>query len=413
MRLHLYLLAIVVAINLLIDWRIYYVCKTRLKSKLPRKAVMWSAIIANAALCVIVLLPRERGGESVMQVVMWGLYAYFTIYFPKFIFLIFDAIASIPRLWKGKAWGAVDVAGVIVAVVVFVTMWWAATINRLSVEVVEKDVEIAGLPEAFDGYRIAQISDLHTGTYGKSNLHINRLMEKINEANADAVVFTGDIVNSQSEELRPHVEALGKMRAKDGCYAILGNHDYGDYHIWPSAEAKKANMDTLEALYARTPMRLLRNETVMLRRGNDSIALIGVENIGEPPFNTYGSLYSSYPTLDDETTKILLSHNPRHWDDSIAGNPDVNVALTLSGHTHAMQIEVGGHSPASLRYETWGGLYSDNAKDNKGDMEKVADGGGVEREHQLYVNIGAGTVGVPFRLGATPELTIITLRAKK
>ncbi|MDE6268647.1 MAG: metallophosphoesterase [Muribaculaceae bacterium] len=388
-------------------------CKARFKSKLPRRAVIWSAIVANVALGVIVLLPRESGGESVMQVVMWGLYAYFSIYFPKFIFLIFDAVASIPRLWKGKAWGWMDVTGGTIALIVFATMWWAATINRLSVDVVEKEVEIAGLPEAFDGYRIAQISDLHTGTYGKSNLHINRLVGKINEAEADAVVFTGDIVNSQSEELRPHVEALAKMHAKDGCYAILGNHDYGDYHIWPSAEAKKANMDTLEALYSRTPMRLLRNETVMLRRGSDSIALIGVENIGEPPFNTYGSLDASYPKLDDETTKILLSHNPRHWDDSIAGNPDVNVALTLSGHTHAMQIEVGGHSPASLRYETWGGLYSDKDKDYNGGMGNLADRNGNEREHQLYVNIGAGTVGVPFRLGATPELTIITLRAKK
>lgn len=395
MRINILILAIVIAINLLIDWRIYALLKSRMKSRWVSRLQFWSAIALNVALIVIVLSMRRVGN---LQIVMWGLYSYFTIYFPKLIFIIFDAIALLPKLWRGRTWKIVDAAGGVTAIALFATMWWAATINRLSVNVVDREVEVENLPESFDGYKIAQISDLHTGTYGKSNYHIQKIVDRIKALDADIVVFTGDIVNSESEELRDHVDAFSGMTAKDGCYAILGNHDYGDYHRWPSAEAKHANMDTLEALYNRTPMKLLRNETVMLHRGNDSVALIGVENIGEPPFSTYGSLTKSYATLDDPTTKILLSHNPRHWVDSISGHKDVNVALTLSGHTHAMQIEVAGHSPASLRYKTWGGLYSD---------------GDSTLEHQLYVNIGAGTVGVPFRLGATPEITLITLRKKR
>ena len=178
-----------------------------------------------------------------------------------------------------------------------------------------------------------------------------------------------------------------------GVYAILGNHDYGDYFNWPAPQIKQANMQLLYDLYKQTGIRLLRNETVWLRRGADSLALIGVENIGEPPFTTYGSLRRAYPNLSDSIPKVLLSHNPRHWTDSIATDPAANVALTLSGHTHAMQIEIGKWSPSAWRYDTWGGMYTDDA------------------HRQLYVNIGAGTVGMPMRIGATPEITVITLHS--
>ena len=143
--------------------------------------------------------------------------------------------------------------------------------------------------------------------------------------------------------------------------------------------------------------RLLLNEHIFLHRGNDSVAVIGVENIGDPPFHSYGSLYKAYPDVSDGNAKILLSHNPAHWVDSVSGNEAVNIDLTLSGHTHAMQIEVCGVSPAVFRYRTWGGLYS----------SENGFGG------KLYVNIGLGTVGIPMRLGATPEITVITLTSRK
>ena len=137
---------------------------------------------------------------------------------------------------------------------------------------------------------------------------------------------------------------------------------------------------------------LLLNEHIMLRHGSDSLAIIGVENVGDPPFKIYGDLNASYPDLSDDVVKILLSHNPVHWDNEIANNDSINIALTLSGHTHAMQTELFGLSPASVRYEKWGGMYEDDSK-----------------QHKLYVNIGIGTVAFPMRLGATPEVTSFTL----
>ena len=142
--------------------------------------------------------------------------------------------------------------------------------------------------------------------------------------------------------------------------------------------------------------RLLLNETVMLRNNGDSLALIGVENIGDPPFKVYGSLDRAYPNHSDSVAKILLTHNPAHWVDSISDHDNVRVPLSLSGHTHAMQMEILGWSPAKYRYPTWGGMYSDS-----------------DKKHQLYVNIGSGTVGFPSRIGATPEITLITLKKLK
>ncbi len=225
---------------------------------------------------------------------------------------------------------------------------------------------------------------------------MSRLVDHINSLDPDLIVFTGDIVNRKTDEITPFVEVLGRLHAPDGVIAILGNHDYGDYMTWPSDEAKRENMQMLYDTYDTAGINLLLNQTEWIRRGNDSIAIIGVENIGDPPFPIYGSLSKAYPIPGDSTTKILLSHNPAHWVDSISGNDKARIQLTLAGHTHAMQIEMFGISPAALRYKTWGGLYADS-----------------HERHQLYVNIGAGTVGMPMRLGATPEVTLLTLRRRR
>lgn len=178
---------------------------------------------------------------------------------------------------------------------------------------------------------------------------------------------------------------------------MLGNHDYGDYMDWPDARAKEENLDLLKALQARMGWKMLNNATDTLRSAaGDSVMLIGVENVGDPPFRTYGDLDAAYPgDLVDPNVKILLSHNPAHWTDDIQDAPDKNIALTLSGHTHAMQIRVLGMSPSRFRYPTWGGLYADS-----------------DNAHKLYVNIGLGEVAFPARIGATPEITLITLRRK-
>ena len=272
-------------------------------------------------------------------------------------------------------------------------MWWGALSNRFNIQVKEVEIPIKNLPATFDGFKIAQFSDLHTGTFGNQTKFVSRLVDEINNLNPDLIVFTGDIVNRNSNELIPFVSVLSRLQAKEGVISIMGNHDYGDYTTWESDKSKQENLKQLHNLEKKMGWDLLLNQSKNIYRGNDSILIIGVENIGDPPFHVYGSLEKAYANTSTPQTKILLSHNPAHWKNSIADNPGHKIDLTLSGHTHAMQVELLGMSPAVFRYPTWSGLYHDKTTSNR-----------------LYVNIGAGTVGLPMRIGATPEITLITLR---
>ncbi|MDE7145644.1 MAG: metallophosphoesterase [Duncaniella sp.] len=395
MRLPMFPMIMIILVNLLVDSYIYRALKQRCRSLLPSRIQLWSALALVLLIVVTVALPRRNCSNELLQTVMWCLYTYFTFYIPKYVFLLIDLIARIPQLFGRKRITWLSLAGAVLAVLTFIAMWWGALINRYSIDINRVDVEIADLPEKFNGYTIAQISDLHVGTYGNDTSYVAKVVDAVKALHPDVVMFTGDIVNSKTAELEPHTSPLSRLDAPDGVFSILGNHDYGDYSEWPSALAKQENMSLMYELQKNMGWRLLLNETSFVRRGNDSIAIIGVENIGDPPFHVYGSLRKAYPQLGDSITKILLSHNPAHWVDSISGHADVNVPLTLSGHTHAMQMEVLGWSPAEYRYKTWGGLYSDD-----------------NQKHQLYVNIGVGTVAIPARIGATPEITLITLKKK-
>ncbi len=387
------MMLIVVLLNVGIDTYIYRAMRRRGCSRWLCALQAITAMLFTAGIIVTVCLPRRDGDEGMLLAIMWLLFAYFSIYIPKFLFVLLDLIASIPKLWRHRRMRWLSWTGGIVGGALFVAMWWGALINRERMQIREVTVEIPGLPTAFEGYRILQFSDIHVGTYGTDTRFMAEMVERINSLHPDLIAFTGDIVNRTTEELVPFVETLSGLKAPDGVVSILGNHDYGDYYDWPSEAHKAQNMTDLYNLQERMGWRLLLNETEWLHRGNDSLAVIGVENVGDPPFPTYGSLEGAYATLDDSQPKILLSHNPAHWVNDIASNDSINIALTLSGHTHAMQIEVAGLSPAVWRYPTWGGLYSDS-----------------DHRHELYVNIGVGTVGIPMRLGATPELTIITLQ---
>lgn len=393
MRIPVMPLLIMVLISLLIDLYIYLAARKRCRSALPGKIQLWSAIGLYALLAVTVCLPFRSGGEAVLKSVMWILFSFFSILITKAVFVIVDLLASIPGLFGHKRIKRLSVAGGALAVVVFLLIWWGALVNRFRSKVNEVDVYVENLPEKFDGYRIVQISDLHVGTFGSDTTFVSRLVDRINSENADLIVFTGDIVNRRTSELIPHIALLSRLDAADGVISIFGNHDYGDYSEWPSEKAKSDNLDNLKKLQREMGWDLLLNENRTIYREGDSISVIGVENVGDPPFTIYGSLPDSYENLSDSVTKILLTHNPVHWSMEIADKKDANVALTLSGHTHAMQIELFGLSPAAFRYKEWGGLYSDTSD-----------------KHYLYVNIGAGTVGFPMRIGATPEITVITLK---
>lgn len=394
MRFPLLPILIILIFNLLIDFYLWRRLKKSSYNILWRKLHVVLASICNIALVVVICVPKRSGDNADLSSIMWTIYVWFSIYIPKLLFVFFDLLASIPLIFHRKRLKILDLAGIAIAAVIFIIMWWGALINRYNIDVNRVDVEIEGLPAAFDGYTIAQISDLHVGTYGYDTTYVAEVVDEVNILSPNMIAFTGDIVNRISSELEPFVGTLSQLKAPDGVYSILGNHDYGDYYNWPSDAQKQANLEHLCNLQKQMGWKMLNNAYDIVRRSNDSIAIIGVENVGDPPFHTYGDLDAAYPALDDPTTKILLSHNPAHWDNDIQDAPDKNIALTLSGHTHAMQMCVFGWSPAAFRYPTWSGLYKDNDK------------------HQLYVNIGIGEVAIPARIGATPEITLITLRAK-
>lgn len=244
------------------------------------------------------------------------------------------------------------------------------------------------LPAAFDGYRILQISDIHIGSWKGNQQAVRRAVELCNAQQADIIVFTGDLVNSRSSELTAFMPILSTLKAKEGVFSVLGNHDYGTYANWASEEEMAANLDTLKSRERQMGWDLLLNEHRILRRVNDSIALVGVENCGRPPFPQKARLDEALKGTDG-LFKVLMSHDPTHWRMEVL--PKSDVQLMLAGHTHDMQISIFGFTASQFIYPEHNGLY-------------------VEGERGLYVNIGLGFVLFPMRLGAWPEITVITLK---
>lgn len=389
-------LFILLAVNLLTDGYIYFRLKqaTQKHKWLKKAHIAFSAILC-ISLIIIAAFPIRTTNTVGMQWIMWTLFTYISTYLPKYLYAISAIIANIPRLFKRKRWNFVSTAGAIIGFLLFGTMWWGTLVTPRQVNVEKVDIRSERLPKNFDGFTIALFSDLHTGTFGNNTGIVENLVEEINRQNADMVIFAGDIVNRSTSELYPFIPALKQIKARYGVVSVLGNHDYGDYMKWDSEEAYAANIEELVTLQNDSlGWRLLRDQSFDIYAGPDKqkIAIIGVDNWGEPPFKTYGNLQLAYDNLNDSVFKILVSHNPRHWDLEVVKK--TNIDLTLSGHTHAMQsmLEIGGkkYSLAAKKYPNWAGLTSENGK-------------------YLYVNIGIGEVGVPMRLGATPELTLITL----
>lgn len=356
-------------------------------------------------LIVVLCLPRRNAEDGILTV-MWALYAYATIYISKLVYVIVSLIGRLISRIAGagkRQHNYCIVTGVVFSIAVFGVMWWGALVSRRSVEVVNVTVESDRLPASFNDFRIAQISDLHTGTWGNDTTFVSELVDSVNALHPDMIVFTGDIVNRETSEILPFVNVLSRLNAPYGVYSILGNHDYGDYITWENPSLREKNNRQLADIQRDMKWKLLNNSSEYIVNRGDTMVMIGVENWGEPPFKQYGKLFESYGNdsisdLNDNRFKVLLSHNPEHWLREVV--KESNVDLTLSGHTHAMQFEIKvgdwKWSPAKYKYETWGGLYTRQSKDG--------------RDMNLYVNIGSGEVGVPARIGATPEITLITLK---
>lgn len=358
------------------------------------------ALLTLALLIVAICLPR-RNEESEITVVMWMLFTVMTVEIAQIVYTIFSLIGFIPVLFGQKRWNTGLWVGFPLAVLFFSMMWWGVIIGRYRINIEKIDITSEKLPSGFNNYKIAQISDLHLGTWGTDTTFVSRLVDSVNNQKPNLIVFTGDIVNRRSSEMKPFLKVLGRLKAPDGVVSVLGNHDYGDYISWSGNEAKKANLDSLRSYETQIGWELLENNhKSLVSSTGDTIILIGVGNWGEPPFSQYGDLKTAYPEKlhNDRKFKILLSHNPEHWNREVSKN--TNIDLTLAGHTHAMQIElsVGNWkwSPSQYKYEQWGGLYSRKGKDGS--------------NININVNIGAGEVGLPMRIGAPAEITLITLK---
>lgn len=378
-----------ILVSLLADLYIY----ARIGRRSRSAKAIYTAATALQYAAIIAAIVMSRLQSANLIVLMWLIFGFLTLLLPKIVWVLTDIVASLPRLFKRSRLRWLSATGLALSALMFGSMWWGALINRNRIAVSHVTVECRDWPKAFDGMTVAQISDLHVGTWGSDTTFMSRLVDRVNSLRPDMIVFTGDIVNRQSDEFTPFVETFGRLEAPEGVYVILGNHDYSTYGRWPDETAREADHSALINLHHKTGHRLLLDENVAIGRGNDTIAVIGVENISKPPYQTFGSLTRAYPAaLNDGRSKILLSHDPNHWLDEVADRPDADIALTLSGHTHAMQIQLGGHTPASWLYRTPWGLYTDSLG------------------RHLYVNRGSGTVGMPMRLGATPEITLITIR---
>ncbi|MDW5289266.1 metallophosphoesterase [Formosa sp. PL04] len=280
------------------------------------------------------------------------------------------------------------------AAIPFAALLYGMFKGKYDFRVLKYTLNFEDLPDAFDGYRITQISDIHSGSFDNRE-KIEYAIDLINEQESDTILFTGDMVNNMSSEMIPWMETFGRLKAKDGKFSILGNHDYGDYVEWDSEAEKEQNLEELKTIQKEIGFDLILNDNRYLEKDGDRIALIGVENWGRGHFKKAGDLKQAVSKIDANDFKILMSHDPSHWEDQVIDD-DYHYHLTLSGHTHGMQfgIEIPGWvkwSPIKWRYKYWAGIYK-------------------EKGQFINVNRGFGFLGFPGRVGIWPEITVIELR---
>jgi uncharacterized protein len=283
--------------------------------------------------------------------------------------------------------------GLGLAAIPFLSLIYGILEGKYNYKVIKQSIYFPDLPDAFDGFKITQISDVHSGSFDNPE-KINYAIDLINEQESDLILFTGDIVNTHATEMHPWLETFNRIKSyKYGKFSVLGNHDYGEYVTWPTEKEKEDNFQNIKKLYGQIGFTLLLNEHTYIQKGEDKIALIGVENWGKN-FKMAGDLNKATKGVDQNDFKVLMSHDPSHWEYEIKDYPK-NIHLTLSGHTHGMQfgIEIPGvfkWSLAQYIYKQWAGLYENVGR-------------------YVYVNRGFGFHAYPGRVGIMPEITVIQL----
>jgi len=283
--------------------------------------------------------------------------------------------------------------GAVLGILLMVAFAWGMAKGRTHVKVHRESITIPELAASFHGLRVVQLSDIHLAGFYRHPSYIRDVVARVNQLQPDLVLFTGDMVHNFAEETLPFIDILNGLHAPLGKFAVLGNHDYGAYYQWPSKKEEEANLELVKEKIRSCGFDLLLNEHRTLSLNGHSLEIIGVENWGKPPFPQHGDLVKALEGTDPDLVRILLSHDPSHWDLQIRGKEDID--LTLSGHTHAMQFgfELGNFrwSPSRWTYKHWAGLYRENGQ-------------------YLYVNRGLGYTGFPGRVGIRPEITLLTLQ---
>ncbi|MBK7342472.1 MAG: metallophosphoesterase [Saprospiraceae bacterium] len=336
--------------------------------------------------------------------------ALFLVYLCKVIVLPFVLIDDLRRgvLWVSSLFGSepsylpgrsrfLSTLGLAAGALPFSLLLYGMWRNPYRYRIHRASIPVRNLPTSLEGLRIVQISDIHSGSFTMTE-PVENAIDMVLDLQPDLILFTGDLVNSKASEMAPFLSMFSRLKAPAGVYSILGNHDYGDYHNWPSEEAKRANFEQLVETHAKLGWDLLRNEHRILQIRGEELALIGVENYStHARFPKYGDLTQALTGCAQVPLKILMSHDPSHWEAQVKGQqPDI--FLTLSGHTHGMQfgVEIPGWmkwSPIQYVYKQWAGLYQ-------------------EAGQYLYVNRGLGFLGYPGRVGILPEITLLELTGK-
>jgi len=308
------------------------------------------------------------------------------------ILLVADPFPFGEFMWTGPL-NIISMLVIPLSVFSMMVVFWGMLFGRFNFKKRSSEISFKDLPPAFDGYRIIHISDLHLGSLHGYQEKLRRAINLINKESPDLILFTGDLVNNLAEETRGWEDLLSDLKAKDGNYAILGNHDYGEYYDWPDEKAHQNNMQKLIRAHEDSGFFLLLNRSVKISRKDEDIFLAGVENWGLPPFKQYGDLTKALQGIPDAKFTILLSHDPSHWDEEVTGRTGVH--LTLSGHTHGMQfgVRIGKFrwSPIQVKYPRWVGFYQQGYQ-------------------YLHVNPGLGYIGYAGRIWIPPEISVITLK---
>lgn len=332
--------------------------------------------------------------------------AFFVVSIPLLIFAMFHLMDDISN---GVMWGFnkltspetdysrrkfISQAGLGVGALLFGGFFYGVTKGKFAFRVMKNEVASSRLPQGFDGLKIVQISDAHLGSFINNFEPVQKMVRLINEVEPDYVVFTGDMVNSLADEAEPWIDVFAGIKAKHGKFSIFGNHDYADYGDYTDQQ-KQQSRQRLKEIHREMGFRLLEDEHVELERNGEKISLIGVHNWGAG-FHQVGDLDKAMENVNPDHFKVLLSHDPTHWEHQVLGKKDIH--LTLSGHTHGMQmgIEIPSlgikWSPVRLRYKRWAGLYT-------------------EGEQHLHINRGLGVLAFPGRVGMAPEITLVELKA--